>query len=120
MAESTHPSSVFPERLRRAREYRELSQGSLASRAKLQGSAVSHFESGTRKPSFDNLKRLADALDVTTDYLLGRSNEMGGSAVRADSLYRHYASLTAEDQDTADELINVLAQKARKKREQDS
>lgn len=120
MAESIKPSSIFPKRLRLAREHRELSQGALASRARLQGSAVSHFESGTRKPSFDNLKRLADALNVTTDYLLGRSNKMEGSEVRADALYRDYSSLSAEDQDTADELINVLAQKSRKKRDKQS
>lgn len=30
------------------------------------------YEQGTRQPSFDTLVRLADALDVTTDHLLGR------------------------------------------------
>ena len=72
MEESTRPSEVFPERLRTAREKRGLSQGDLANRARFQASAISHFETGTRKPSFDNLRRLADALEVTTDYLLGR------------------------------------------------
>ena len=45
----------------------------LAERTGFHPSAVPHFETGQRAPSFDNLKRLADALDVTTDYLLGRT-----------------------------------------------
>ena len=61
----------LPERLRRARKERGLSQGRLAQRLGIQPAAVSHFETGHRKPSFDTLRRLADALDVTTDYLLG-------------------------------------------------
>ena len=74
MSVSSPPSAVFPDRLRNAREYRGLTQGELAERAGLQPSAISHFETGARKPSFDNLRLLADTLDVATDYLLGPTN----------------------------------------------
>ncbi|MDP7280811.1 MAG: helix-turn-helix domain-containing protein, partial [Candidatus Poribacteria bacterium] len=37
--------------------------------------AISQFESGTRKPSFNTLSSLADALKVTTDYLLGKRKQ---------------------------------------------
>jgi transcriptional regulator with XRE-family HTH domain len=105
------PSEVFPERLRAARDQRRLSQDDLAKRAGLQSSAISHFETGTRKPSFDNLRRLADALDVTTDYLLGRVKETDGLA-GSDRLHRHYNRLTADDRDIADGLMELLAKKA--------
>jgi len=111
MPQSTPSSAVFPDRLRRAREYRGLSQGELAEAAGLQPSAISHFETGTRKPSFDNLRLLADTLDVTTDYLLGRVadfKELAG----ADKLHRHYDSLQEADRKFADELITHLASKA--------
>jgi transcriptional regulator with XRE-family HTH domain len=111
MKESSRPSEVFPERLRSARDKRGLNQGDLAKRAGLQASAISHFETGTRKPSFDNLRRLADALDVTTDYLLGRVADLDGLA-GADRLHRHYDRLTADDRDVADSVIEVLAKKA--------
>ena len=110
MSESS--SSVFPDRLRRAREYRGLTQGELAERANLQPSAISHFETGTRKPSFDNLRLLADTLDVTTDYLLGRVDEFKDLA-GADKLHRHYDALQDSDRKFADELITHLAEKAR-------
>jgi transcriptional regulator with XRE-family HTH domain len=111
MKESSRPSEVFPERLRAARDKRGLNQGDLAKRAGLQASAISHFETGTRKPSFDNLRRLADALDVTTDFLLGRVKELDGLA-GADKLHRHYDRLTSDDRDVADTLMEMLAKKA--------
>lgn len=105
---------MFPERLRTAREYRGLSQGDLAKRSGLQPSAISHFETGTRKPSFDNLRLLADTLDVTTDYLLGRVADFTALA-DADKLHRHYNALLSDDRKFADELIELLAKKARGK-----
>lgn len=109
-------SDVFPARLRAAREKRGLTQGELAKRAGLQMSAISHFETGTRKPSFENLRRLADALDVTTDYLLGRSEDFDGSAAAA-KLHRHGANLTATDLELTEQFIKLL-EKRNKEREQ--
>lgn len=114
MSASSPPSAIFPERLRTAREYRGLTQGQLAERANLQPSAISHFETGARKPSFDNLRLLADTLDVTTDYLLGRVDEFK-SLAGADKLHRHYENLQQEDRKFADELITLLASKAKSK-----
>src|SRR6266481_8786180 len=111
MTKSIAPSAAFPECLRRAREYRGLTQGELAERSGLQPSAISHFETGTRKPSFDNLRLLADMLDVTTDYLLGRVAEFKDLA-GADELHRHYNKLQGSDRKVADELITMLASKA--------
>ena len=66
--------SIFSKRLNAARRMRGLSQSDLASKTGLKQVAVSFFETGRRAPSFGNLKRLADALEVTTDYLMGRSD----------------------------------------------
>ena len=115
MSASSAPSAVFPDRLRAAREYRGLTQGQLAERAKLQPSAISHFETGTRKPSFDNLRLLADTLDVTTDYLLGRVDDFK-SLAGADKLHRHYENLQEDDRRFADDLITHLANKSKSKR----
>ena len=108
------PSAVFPARLRSAREYRGLTQGELATRSGLQPSAISHFETGTRKPSFDNLHLLADTLDVTIDYLLGRVEGFKDLA-GVDRLHRHYEALDASDRKTADDLITMMAMRAKDK-----
>lgn len=108
---STPPTEVFPSRLRSAREFRGFSQGDLAEKTGLQPSAISHFETGSRKPSFDNLRILADNLDVSTDYLLGlvaNFNDMAG----ASTLHRHYNKLAGEDRRVADDLITMLANRA--------
>lgn len=106
------PSDSFPARLRAARENRRLSQGDLASRAGLRASAISHFETGTRKPSFDNLRRLADALEVTTDYLLGRTPDPQ-ALTGADRLHRHLDRLGTDDRDIAEDFLKILAKKAK-------
>lgn len=112
MSESTSPSEIFPQRLRAARELRGLNQGDLAQRTGLQASAISHFETGGRKPSFNNLKRLADALNVTTDYLLGRVNDPAGLA-GADRIHRHLGQLKGTDRSFAEDMIEMLAKNAK-------
>ena len=113
MPKSSTQSDGFPGRLRAARDKRGQSQGELANRAGFQASAISHFETGTRRPSFDNLRRLADALDVTTDYLLGRVTDAHALA-GADKLHRHLERLTTADRDIAENFVKMLADKAKK------
>lgn len=113
---SSEPSGIFPARLRAARELRQLDQEALAKRATLNPTAISHFEAGRRKPSFDNLRRLADALGVTTDYLLGRADEIGAVAATSDTLFRDFSRLTAEDQEVAKGFMKLLAERNSKRR----
>jgi transcriptional regulator with XRE-family HTH domain len=106
---SAAPSTIFSARLKAARELRGLNQDQLAERSGLQSSAVSHFETGGRKPSFDNLKRLADALGVSTDYLLGRTSDPEGHAVHSDPLYRDVQRLDKKNRLLASQLIRSMA-----------
>jgi transcriptional regulator with XRE-family HTH domain len=110
-------SHEFPDRLRAARQLRELSQSELAEKAGLQPSAVSHFETGRRSPSFDNLKALSDALEVTTDYLLGRVDEPNLTGGVADQLFRHAEKMSNHDLDTLTSFAAMLAKKAGKKKD---
>ena len=106
---------IFKERLRAARDLRGLSQSELATKAGFQPSAISHFETGGRSPSFDNLKRLADALSVTTDYLLGRTEQPSMSGPLAGKLFRHAEKLTSDDLHALDSMAEALAKKNTKK-----
>lgn len=111
------PSEIFQIRLRKAREeLRKWSQSQLAERANMPPSSIAHFETGARKPSFDTLRRLANALDVTTDYLLGRVDDPA-LAEAGDPLYRDMGKLSADDRDTARLFIKALADRQAKKRE---
>ena len=66
-----HISQLIKDR----RKQLAITQTELAKQSSLPPAAISQFESGTRKPSFDTLSNLADALKVTTDYLLGKRRE---------------------------------------------
>lgn len=107
----THkPTEVFPQRLKAARDLRQWSQAELGEKARLPPSSVAHFEAGSRKPSFDTLRRLANALEVSTDYLLGRVKEPS-MAEAGDPLYRDVGKLTGDDRERARQFMQFLAQK---------
>ena len=106
----------FPGRLRTARELRGESQAALAQATGLPATSISHFEGGTRKPSFDNLKRLADHLRVSADYLLGRTDNIEGTE-SSDMLARHASKLTTADRQLMEGFMQLLIDKDMKKRD---
>lgn len=57
------------------RESVNMTQTELAKMLKIDKSAMSKIENGTRKVSSDELKQIADIFKVSTDYLVGRSND---------------------------------------------
>lgn len=65
--------SNLAENLRTARERQGWTQEYVAEVSGVGGGicALSHWESGRRVPNVENLRRLAIALRVTTDWLLG-------------------------------------------------
>ena len=104
----------FTERLRKARETRGLTQSDLAQRAGLEPSAVSHFEAGRRQPSFHNLRKLADALSVTTDYLIGRELDPGASGPAVEGLLKRVAELSDAERELLDTVAETLIAKRKK------
>ncbi len=67
------------DRVLSARKRRGWSQAELAKRAGLQPSAVSHFETGNREPSFRNIAVLARTLHVSADYLCGLDRQLSAN-----------------------------------------
>jgi len=116
---------IFKDRLRTARERRSLSQAELATKTGLQPAAISHFETGQRAPSFENLKRLSDALNISVDYLLGRIDEeqhgQGLAAVpRARQLFRHAENLSDESFEFLETMAKALKDKEDAKKAADN
>jgi transcriptional regulator with XRE-family HTH domain len=112
-----HMPESFPELLRKIREDKGLSQSELAHKAGFQPSAISHFESGRRSPSFENLKRLADALSVTIDYLLGRETDPKSAGPVAEQLFRNFGQMSADDQESLAKIAKMLAEKNKDRQE---
>lgn len=66
----------LPKRIREARNRLNISQKELAERTGISTSQISLFESGGRAPSIKNIKKLAEGLSVSADYLLGLNYRM--------------------------------------------
>ena len=114
-------SKEFKDRLRRAREARGMSQANLANKTGLQPAAVSHFETGQRSPSFENLKKLADALSLSVDYLLGRIDEEQhghglAAAPRARQLFRHAEKLSDDSFSQLEMMADMLRKREQQKK----
>lgn len=114
---SSQDTDIFQERLKAARDLRKLNQTDLATKAGLPPSSVSHFEAGARKPSFDNLKRLAGALNVTTDYLLGRSDTPEGSGTTG-KLHRDMHKLSSDDLKLTEEFVDMLIRRGSQQKDE--
>lgn len=62
------------ERIKELREANGFTQSGMARKLSVTRSTVNAWEMGTNKPSIDKLSDIADLFQVTTDFLIGRSN----------------------------------------------
>ena len=71
-------------KFKEARQMHKLTIAEAAERLGVSSAALSTWESGKKSPTLDNLIGMAELYGVTTDYLLGRTNEPhGNSGTRA-------------------------------------
>ena len=97
----------FGERLAALIKRRGVTQKELAKRAGVTEAAVSHYIGGDRNPRFEVVKRLAEALETSTDYLAGGAvGNVDEELMLARRLIARNASqMTLEEKR---ELINLL------------
>lgn len=67
----------FETRLKAARARKGITQKQSAEAVGIVAHTYQQYESGSRRPNFEILVALADCLDTTTDYLLGRADLPG-------------------------------------------
>ncbi len=66
----------FNKRLAELRRDKKLSQEELASSIGVHANILGRYERDEAKPSIEVASKLADALDVSLDYLVGKSNTL--------------------------------------------
>ena len=64
---------VFCERLIEQRKLNKLTQRQVAEKLNIKQPSYIRYEKGVAEPSLENLVLLAELFDVSTDYLLGRT-----------------------------------------------
>ncbi len=90
---------LFSQRLKELRNESFLSQNELAQSLKYAQSNICEWEKGTVEPRASALLAIADFFQVSTDYLLGRTDDFGNLSVQNSVLH-----LPAE----ATELMNAF------------
>lgn len=68
-------SELFCARLKEIRKQRKMTQQDIADKTGIPSTSISHIEAGSRKPSLENFFKLAVVLNVSADYLLGRTDQ---------------------------------------------
>ena len=93
---------LFPTRLTALRQSMNLPQEQLAHLLGVDRSTIFSYESSMRQPSLGTLSRIADVFGVSTDYLLGRTNNLSFDVFALEGeetavLYRMAAILTEKN-----------------------
>ena len=112
----------FGERLRELRISENLTQEQLAKKVKLSKANISKYEADLVEPNIDTLKLLSIIFNVSTDYLLEKTNikRVGSSNkltnIQADYYNREeFKDLTQDEVDTLAVLAKTLKEKRKKK-----
>ena len=99
------------DKIRRHRQEKGYSLDKLAEITESSKSYLWELENrDTRKPSAEKLTRIAQALSVTTDYLLDESASPN-EAVTKEAFFRKFSKLDADDQKKIEQLVDLWRKK---------
>ena len=100
---------LFHVRLRLARRARHLRQVELARMLKLKPSSIAHLESGRTLPGLPNLFLIAQALEVSTDFLLGLEDTLNHQEdPTLTELLQAYAVMSSDDRELVLRFVERL------------
>ena len=99
---------AFSEILKELRLAKGLTQTEVAKGCKVSMQCISSLEMGTRNPTGTTLTALADYFQVSTDYLLGRTDDLGMVSFQSGE-----ASLSAEERELL-RRFRALSERSRK------
>ncbi len=95
---------------------KQLSQKDMLENCKLSKNAISSMMSRGSMLRADNLARIADYLDCSIDYLMGRTHFMKKYTSFPSELADKFNSLLKDDQDEIAHMINYKYEQCQKKR----
>jgi transcriptional regulator with XRE-family HTH domain len=107
--------AMYGERIREQRKRLGLTMKQLGEKINAAESTVSGYESETRKPDIDTLKKLAKLFGVSTDYLLGETDDPTPPNERREGenlFFREWDKLSPEDRKKALDFARFLRQMA--------
>lgn len=96
---------MMGQRIREARRVRQLTAEQLAEQIGIAVESLGHIECGNRRPSLTLLYAISVALDVSLDYLTGRSVSPESRIVRTEV---ESAGLTPRQEDALQKMVQGL------------
>lgn len=103
----------FSERLKELRKQAHLTQVELAGKLGIVQSSYADWERGRKKPTQDNLVKIAQVLNVSVDYLVGNPEKKADELDNIELLFRmNSKGLTEEEKETfKKELIDFMEER---------
>lgn len=105
----------FPQRLRELRKQKDLSQAELGKLVRVHYTHIGRYERGVSRPSADILKRMADVLGVSGDYLMAGSTQEVARARLEDRelvrMFQEVETLSEEDRAVVKKLLDAFLMK---------
>ena len=98
----------FPQRLRRLRTARKLTQTRVAELLAVSPRVYTRWENGDATPLFGTVVKIADILDVTLDELAGRSEPDADARIHNPELHRLYQKVDQLSDEDQQALVIVL------------
>ena len=113
-------ASAIGRRIKETREKLGFNQAKLALEADITPAAISQIESGDRTPSTPILRRLATALQVSADYLLGSTDKSELKDMLQDQsvqkFFRGFQDLNETDKQFIQKQIDLLRSQSKTKK----
>ena len=104
--------ATLGEKIRKFRQEKGLTLEQLGEMSGSSKSYIWELENrDTRKPSGEKLTRIAQALEVTTDYLLDDSEEPSDQVLK-EAFFRKFSKLKLEDQEKITDMIDLWSKKS--------
>jgi transcriptional regulator with XRE-family HTH domain len=86
---------AFGERLKQAREKKQLSKVALSKLVNVHYSQIGRYERDQASPSADMLKKIANELDVSTDFLMnGTSSDLADEQINDKALINQFKKIS--------------------------
>ncbi len=105
---------IFPERMKIARQKSQMIQKEVAKKCNVSPAAYSFYESGQREPPYDFLVKFAQICNVSTDFLLGLSDDPEPRGVipftNTRVIRNPYADLSPDHRAALDAMASIFRQ----------
>ncbi len=113
---------MFKERLKGLREEKGLKKKEMAEVLQIDETTYGKYELGKREPDFNTLARLADFFGVSTDYLLGRTDNRNHESTQNITLAAHRKDgydrpLTEDEKELIDNILAAYRKSKEAKKE---